>query len=142
MLTSDGAAAPPQQRPHPRHQLPHTEGLGQVVVGATVEPEHFVHFVAPGGKHQDGRVGITRITANRAAQRHAVQAGQHQVEHDQLEGLAAGQGQRVVAVALRDDRQTLELQVQLDELADVRVVLDEEHAGRSLWAGSIHDVLG
>jgi hypothetical protein len=132
--------APPEQRPHPRDQLADPERLGQVVVRATVESEHFVHFVAPRGKHQDRNIGITRITANRAAQRHAVQAGQHQVEHDELERVAPGQGKRFVAVALRDDRQTLELQVKLDQLSDVRVVLDEEHASCGLRAGRIHVV--
>ena len=48
--------------------------------------------------------------------------------------------ERLVAVALRDDGQPLELEVQLDQLADVLIVLDEEHAGGGLRAGSFHVV--
>ena len=95
-------------------------------------------FVAPRGQHQDGHVGIARVAPDGAAERDAVEPGQHQVEHDEVEAVAAGAAQRLVAVALRDDVQPLELEVQLDELADVLVVFHQQHTGAGLRSRRIH----
>ena len=46
--------------------------------------------------------------------------------------------QCLVAVALRDDVQPLELEVQLDELADVLVVFHQQHTGAGLRSRRIH----
>ena len=86
----DDRPAPAQQRTDARHQLAHAERLGQVVVGAAVEPEHLVHLVAPRGQHQDGHVGIARVAPDGAAERDAVEPGQHQVEHDEVEAVGRG----------------------------------------------------
>ena len=75
----------PQQRAHARHQLADAERLGQVVVGAAVEAEHLVGLLAAGREHQDRRVGVRRVAPDGAAQREAVEPGQHQVEDDQVE---------------------------------------------------------
>ena len=53
--------------------------------------------------------------------------GQHQIEHDQIERLGAREAQSLVAVADGDGRQAFERQVQRDEVADVRLVFDDEH---------------
>ena len=74
-----------QDRLDPRHKLPRVERLGQVVVGADLEADDLVHVVAAGREHDDRDVAFA---PQRAADLHAVDLGQHQVEHDQrgLEG--------------------------------------------------------
>ncbi len=94
-------AAAAQQRAHSRHQLAHAERLRQVVVGAAVEAEYLVGLVAPRREHQDRRLGIARLAANGAAQRHAVEPGQHQVENQQIESAPPG---RAGALPLRRRR--------------------------------------
>ena len=120
----------PQQRPHPGDELPHAERLGQVVVGAALETDHFVRLFVPRRQHQDRHVAVHRAAAHRAAQRDAVEPGQHNVEHEQIEanGFRALERRRAVGRAFA--RVALEPEVQADELADVRLVFDDEHAWR------------
>ena len=44
---------PAQDRPDAGDQLARAERLGQVVVGAQLEPEQLVELVVPGGEHHD-----------------------------------------------------------------------------------------
>ena len=60
-------ARAPHQRRRARHQLAHAERLRQVVVGAAVEPHHFVGFLAPRGQHQNRRVAVRAVPPDRAA---------------------------------------------------------------------------
>ena len=76
----------PQQRLDARAQLLRAERLRDVVVGAHLEREHLLRFLRARGEHQDRRPE-TRL-ADVAADVEAVPAGQHDVEHDQIERLA------------------------------------------------------
>jgi hypothetical protein len=67
-------------------QLARVEGLGQVVVGAHFQADDAVHVLDLGGQHDDGRAVAGGAQA--AADGQAVLAGQHQVQHDQVDGLA------------------------------------------------------
>jgi hypothetical protein len=115
-----------EHRLHPRRQLEHAEGLGQVVVGAQLQAEYAVELGGFGSQHQDRRVA--RQGTQPAADLQAVHARQHQVEDDQVVVAGLALGQR--AEAVRDQAAfAVELgQLQLDEPADVRVVLDHQHA--------------
>ena len=75
-----------QHRVDARHQLARVEGLGQVVVGAHLQADDAVDVVALGGEHDDR--GRGRLRAQAAADRQAVLARQHQVEHHQVVALA------------------------------------------------------
>ena len=126
-----------QQRAHARHELAHAERLGQVVVGAAVEAEHLVGLFAPRGQHQDRHVAHSRSRRMARQTRDAVEPRQHQVEHDQVERLGPRRAERLVAVAFETHAQPLELEVQLDQLADVLLVFDEQHTGaRSSFASN------
>ena len=50
--------APAQQGPDAGGQLLGLERLGDVVVGAGLEPRHHVEAVGPGGDHDDGDVAV------------------------------------------------------------------------------------
>ena len=84
-----------------RAQLAQRERLGDVVVGAELEAEHLVRFAAARGQQQDRRVAV--VAAHRAQDLEAARAGQHDVEHQQVEAPFAQQRQRLVAVG-RDRR--------------------------------------
>ena len=79
------ALAPAQDGAQPRQQLARLERLGQVVVGAQLEADDAVHGVAARGQHQDRRL---RAGAHAPADLEAVDIGQHQIEHQRVEGLA------------------------------------------------------
>jgi len=84
-----------QQRLHPCHQLAHTEGLGEVVIGPNLKPHDCIHFIGAGGQHENRDAGFL---PEDSANLEAIQDGQHDVKHHQVGMLAAGNVQRLSAV--------------------------------------------
>ena len=80
-----GRADAPQQRPDARRQLLRHERLGEVVVGACLEPGDDVVGVVAGGHHHDRHVAVT---TDRAAQLEPVDARQHDVDQHDVGALA------------------------------------------------------
>ncbi len=122
------SARPPQQRTGAGHQLANTERLGEIIVRAAFQPEHLVAFFAAGGEHQDRHILVRALAAHRAADRNAVDTRQHQVEDDQIKRLGGGAHQRLLPVGNRLDLETFEAEVELDQLADVGFVFDDQDA--------------
>ena len=79
-----GVAAP-QQGPHPGLQFGQIEGLGQVVVGALVQPAHAVGQGVERGEHQHRHLQLALTQPAQHLQ--AAQARQADVQDDQVVGL-------------------------------------------------------
>ena len=99
----------PQRRFDAAAELAHRERLGDVVVGADLEPGDLVGLAAFRGQHDDRHLAAR---AQLAADFDPVELGQHQVEDDQVEaallealqGFAAVErGGDVVAVLAQRD---------------------------------------
>ena len=73
-----------EDRLHARDELTGVERLGQIVVGAHLEPDDLVDVVVAGGEHEDRDVG--RLP-DPAAHVDPVDIGEHEVEHDQRRSL-------------------------------------------------------
>ena len=73
-------AGAPKDRFHARDELTRIERLGQIVVGAHLEPDDLVDVLVAGGEHEDQDVG--RLP-DPAAHLDPVDIGEHEVEHDQ-----------------------------------------------------------
>ena len=86
---------PAQQRLDARLQLAHAERLGEVVVAADLQSDDLVELGVAGRQEQHRNA---RLRAQAAADLVAVDAGQHDVEHHQIEGLGLGKRERLVAV--------------------------------------------
>jgi len=78
---------PAQHGTNPREQLARVERLGQVIVGALLEPLDATGLVALGGEHDDRNL-VVRL-AQAPAGRQTIFAGHHQVEYHQVEDLTA-----------------------------------------------------
>ena len=74
------------------------ERLGQVVVGARIEADHLVAFLPPCGEHEDRRRGVRRLASDGATDRHAVEAGQDEIEDPEIESRLERQFECGVAV--------------------------------------------
>ena len=120
---------PAQERTNPGHQFAHAEWLGQIVVGSALEPEDLVRLLATGRQHQDGDIAVQPAAPDGPADRDAVDTGQHEIEHHEVEAPGLDQGQRLVSPTDLGHGQSLEAQVQCDQLPNVRLVLDDEHIG-------------
>ena len=122
-----------QQRAQAGEQLLALEGLDQVVVGAGVEALDARLERVARGEHEDRDV-VGR--AQPARHLHAVELGQPEVEDDEV-GVEGGRlVERRLAVAGDAHLVALQAQRALQDLGDLLVVLDDEHA----WvaSGDIH----
>ena len=115
--------AAPQHRLHARDELARRERLRDVVVGADLEPDDPVGLLVARGEHQDRNV---RAGAHLAADVEAVLARQADVEQHEPDRMPLELDQRLVAVPHPDHAVAVARQVAADELADRRLVLDEE----------------
>ena len=114
---------PAQLHPDAGKELQHAEGLGHIVVGATVQPHHLVVLGALGSEHDDGDGGgapvLTELFQNGEAvllRQHDVQ--QHQLRHFLLHRLPELRGQREAPGG-----QALAVEGIDDEIPDAAVIL-------------------
>jgi hypothetical protein len=122
--------------PHPGQQLADGEGLGHVVVGAQLEPDHLVDLLPARGEHDDGLVEA--LAAQGLADLQAAGPGQHDVEDDEVRLVLAGALQPRHAVGGGDDLVALELEVVLEPEHHVRLVfhhqdLCHQRSPRGAW---------
>jgi hypothetical protein len=118
-------ARAPQQRAHAREQLFERERLGQVVVGAGVEPFHAILDLRPGGEHQDREPAA--VPPDGAGDLEPVQAGHEHVEDHRVGlGLRAEPLERLVAVLGELDLVALQLQRAAERLAHRPFVVHDQ----------------
>jgi D-alanyl-D-alanine carboxypeptidase/D-alanyl-D-alanine-endopeptidase (penicillin-binding protein 4) len=113
--TKDGA--------HARGKLARRERLGDVVVGAELEPDDPIGLLPTRREHDHGQLGAG---ADPAAEREPVGAGQHDVEHDEVGQLALEQLAGTVAVGGLERAVAVALEIAHDDLAHDRLVVDHE----------------
>ena len=114
-------------------QFARAERLGQVVVGAHLQSDDAVGLLAARGEHDDRDVGVG---AQVAAQREAVVAGQHQVEHHQVECAPVQRLPHGAAIGDRGRAQAVLLEIAAEQGPDLGVVVDDQDV-----VGSIHGVI-
>ena len=71
-----------EQRPDPASKLPDRERFRDVVVRAELQPEHLVELVVSRRQHDDRHCALVAQTP---ADLEAVDAGQHDVEHHEID---------------------------------------------------------
>ena len=118
-----------QQGAQAGEQLLALEGLDQVVVGARVEALDARLERVAGGEHQDRDVVRG---AQPARHLHAVELGQPEVEDDEVGVEGRRLVERRLAVCGHAHLVALQAQRPLQDLGDLLVVLDDEHA----WVAS------
>ena len=106
---------------HPGDDLPHGEGLGDIVVRPGLEPADLVVLLLPGGEQQDGH--IVPVLAQGLAHVEADHFGQHDVQQDQVRLLRPGLPQALLAVIGLQNAVALPLQVEAENVHDVLLVL-------------------
>ena len=123
-----GAAGAAQHRADPQRQLTRAERLGDVVVGAGLEADETIGLVPQRGQHdhRDRPPG-----AEPAAHLETVDAGQHEVEDDEVRGLLGHPAQRLLPVTHAFDVVPVADEVPSDDVGHGRIVVDDhDPAGR------------
>ena len=106
----------------PRQQLARVERLGQVVVGAAFQALDAAGFVTLGGEHDDRHLVVRLAQATAGGQ--AVLAGQHEVEHQQLEQLAGQQAIHLLDVLHCAHAVALLAEEALQQAAQAGIIID------------------
>ena len=119
------ALATAQHRLDARGQLGKSKGFQQVVIGAAAKALQAVIQRVAGSKH-DHRRAAARFLAQALAQSKAVDSRQHDVQHQQIEMLAAGQLQTTETILSAVDGIALERQVIGQIGQDVAIVFDQQ----------------
>jgi hypothetical protein len=104
-------------------KLADRERLRDVVVGAELEAEHLVELLAARGQHDDRDVALT---AKSLADLEPVEAGKHDVEHDEVDVVLLELPERLFAVARLDDRVAVPLERIRQKRLDRLLVVDEQ----------------
>ena len=125
----------PKHRVDPGQQLARIERLGNVVVGAHFETDDAVDVIALGGEHDDRR-GVAG-TPQAAHDRQAVLARQHQIQNDQVEGLALQQPVHRRRVLREGDLELVLGQISTQQFAKLEVVVDDQE----VLAGGAHSAM-
>src|SRR3954447_23489558 len=119
----------PQDGVDPRDELARRERLDDVVVGAEAQADDAVGLLALGGEQDDRRRAVVLALAALAQPAHhleAVDAGQHEIEHDEVGPLLGGELERPLAVARDERRVARVLEVARHEVGDGPLVVDDE----------------
>ena len=107
-------------------QFARVAGLGEVVVGAELQPDDAVGVLAHGREHDDRRAFADREAATDGQ---AVLARQHDVEHDQVDRAAVQGLLHLAGVAGGFDLVAVLAQEVGHDVADARIVVDHQNAG-------------
>ncbi len=115
---------------HARHQRHLVDRLGQILVGAGVEPGDHVRAVGFGGDQNDGHERQLRIGLEPAAHLDAVELRHHDVEQDEVGQMLRGGGERLLAVGGLQQLIALRREPRHQDVAVGLVVVDDQNARR------------
>jgi hypothetical protein len=121
-----------QRRLHPRAELAHGERLGDVVVGAQLQPDHLVDLLGLRREHDD-RHRAARPQA--PAHLQPVELGKHHVEHHEVEGLLGEAVQRLAPVPRVHHLVAVLTQRERQERLDRLLVVYEQDSSGSIGHG-------
>ncbi len=122
-----GGGGPAQHGLYARDKLARIEWLRQIVVGADFEADDAVDVVAFGRQHDDRH--FVAEPAQAPADRQAVFAGHHEIEHHQVEALAREPAVHVVAIGDRAHAVALLGEIAVQQFPQAGVVIDDDDAG-------------
>ena len=120
----------PQDRAHAGDERRLLDRLGQVLVRPGVEPGHDVRDGGLGGDQDDRHERQRRVGPEPPADLEPVELRHHHVEQDQVGQEPARRRERLLAVGGAGGGVALARQPGLQDLAVVRVVVDDQDQGR------------
>ena len=123
-----------QLRPDPGRELAQRERLAEVVDGAGLEAPDPILHLAEGGEDDHRELGAGRPQLGQDGV--AVELGQQQVEHDQVDGLGERQLEPPAPVGGGAHGESVGPEPPLDEVGDPRLVLDrQDERGGAVLSG-------
>ena len=128
----------PQHGFDPRHQRHLVDRLGEIFVGAGLEPGHDVLGVRLGGAQDDRHERQRGIVLEPFADFDAVDLRHHDVEQDQVGEELLGGGERLLAVAGLPEFVALRPEPRHQDVAVGLVVVDDQDTRRAVHESGTH----
>jgi hypothetical protein len=131
-----GRAGPPAagERVHPGYQLVEIERLGEVVVGAGVEPAHDIRSGIAPGEHEDR--GLHALPPQLRSQLEPVTLGKLDIEQDQIVRVEVAQIGALVSVGRDVHRVAFLLESLLQEPSRLGIVFHDQDSHNRSSPGS------
>src|SRR5262245_17063 len=107
-----------------RQQFTDAERLGDVIVRADFQPDDLVNLLAARGQHNDG--GVHPFAPQLAAHIQPAQAGQHDVEQNQIGPFLTGEARAFLAVPRDNYFAALYFEVVAQPQRQIRLVFNDE----------------
>ena len=108
------------------------KGFGDVVVSAQFESDDTIDLFASSSQHEDGNAARRGLLPERAADFHAIDVRQHDVENDQVRRLLLNKFQRLASGRRALNFEACMTQVVADQPNDIGIVIHDQdafHAG-------------
>ena len=104
-------------------QFLHPKWLGDVIIRAEFESQHFIGFIEFGGEQDDGRFAFFAIGFDEVVTAHL---GHHDVEQNEIGLFGAGGVEGFTSVGGDDDAEIFGFEIVAHEVADVGFVVGDE----------------
>jgi hypothetical protein len=117
-------AVAPQYGFHARQELSQAERLGDVILGAELEPHHLVHLGATGAEHDDRHGGL--LGAQVPHHLETVHPGQHHVQNHEVYAASGGALQPLVAVDRHLHLVAFGFEIHTQTEGNALIVLDDQ----------------
>ena len=111
-------------RPDAGLELGERERLDQVVDGPGIEAADAILQLAAGGEHDHGQLGA--LGGEVAQHLHSAAAGEHEVEHHEVDVVTERELEAALAVERRSDLEPMDAETTVDEIHDSGLVLDQD----------------
>ncbi len=129
--SSAGATLAPKNRSNAGHELAGAERLGDVIVGAQLQPHQLVRLVVTGGEHDDRQSGGAPDLAGDVE---PVDARQAKVQDHEVRVLGVDAHESLAPVPGTEHREAGALEVVAHDLGDLVLVVDDQNRlHRSAW---------
>ncbi len=112
----------PQNSLDARRQFARVERLGKIIVGAQLQTDNAIHVFAARGQHQHRDAAVDAQTLENLK---PIQAGKHDIQHDQVVAALLRRLQRRVPLMNALHREALALQKLLEQRAQLSIVVDD-----------------
>ena len=112
-----------------RQQLAWRKRLGQIIVGARLEPGDLVVLLAACGEHDDRQVARALLAAQTARKLDPRHAGQHPVEQHDVGKRFAHQPDRLLGIVGAQDAMARMLKIGGNQFLNCGLVFDDEDGG-------------
>jgi hypothetical protein len=128
-----------QHGAHTGDQFARRERLGQVVVGAHLQPDHAVDLLSAGGEHE--HVGVGK-GAQLATDLQPIESGKHQIEHQQVRVVGPDQLKRLRPIGGLQHSEACLREIALQQLAQSLLVIDYQNRCRRCHLCPVPSVAG